>query len=77
MNKILALIFAAILIAGCTTQSRGSNADLSGLEELEELPKINSSGMPELESLPSTNISIDLDTGIPSENPFPSMPALE
>jgi len=77
MNKILALFFAAVLIAGCTTQSSGSNVDLSGLEDLGELPEINSSGMPELESLPSTNISIDLDTAMPSENPFPSMPTIE
>ncbi len=70
MNKIWALFFAAVLIAGCTTQS-------SGLEDLGELPEINSSGMPELESLPSTNISIDLNTGMPSENPFPSMPTIE
>lgn len=76
MNKLIALVFAAILIAGCT-ESSSSNVDLSALEDLSDLPSINASGMPELGSLPSTNTSISLDTGMPSENPFPSEPLIE
>ncbi len=76
MKKLIALIAAAVLIAGCTAQSSG-NVDISGLEELGELPSTNSSGMPELGSLPSTNSTIDLDTGLIESNPFPEMPNLE
>ncbi|MDD4353334.1 MAG: hypothetical protein PHN56_02650 [Candidatus Nanoarchaeia archaeon] len=76
MKKILILISVMVLIAGCT-QPNTSNVDLSGLEELGDLPAINASGMGELGSLPSTNISINLDTGMPASNPFPSQPELE
>jgi hypothetical protein len=75
MNKIIIVILAAVIIAGCT--QTGSNIDLSSLEDLGDLPELNASGMGELGSLPSTNISIDLDTGMPSSNPFPGEPEIE
>ena len=75
MKKTIALLIAAVLVAGCTQSS--NSVDLSSLSDLGELPSINASGMGELESLPPTNISITLGAGIPSSNPFPSEPAIE
>jgi len=74
VKKIMSLIFIIILLSGCT---QSSNADLSKLQELGDLPNININGMEELGSLPPTNVSIDLGSGIPSSNPFPSEPAIE
>jgi hypothetical protein len=73
VKKIIPLIFAIILFAGCT---QSSNADLSNLQELGDLPNLNVNGMEELGNLPSTNVSIDLGSGIPSNNPFPSEPII-
>lgn len=75
MKKIICLMFAAVLIAGCTQTS--SSVDLSGLEDLGELPNVTVNGMNELGNLPPTNISIDLGSGMPPSNPFPSEPSLE
>jgi len=76
VKKIMITLFLAVLFAGCTQQSSGS-IDLIGLEDLSDLPSLESGGMPELESLPSTNSSLKLDTGLPESNPFPSMPEIE